>query len=37
LTLIGDHILIATGAKPKPLGIEGEELVMNSDQFFGLD
>lgn len=31
--LEGRHILIATGAKPAPLGIPGEDLVASSDDF----
>lgn len=31
------HILIATGAMPRPLGIEGEELLTHSDTFLELD
>lgn len=35
--LVGRHILIATGASPVPLGIPGEELVCNSDDFLELE
>lgn len=35
--LQGKHILIATGAKPAPLSIEGEEYVANSDDFLSLE
>lgn len=31
------HFLIATGARPAPLGIDGEELVSTSDEFLDLD
>lgn len=31
------HILIASGAKPMPLGIDGEDLVTTSTQFLELD
>jgi glutathione reductase (NADPH) len=33
----GDHILIATGAKPTKLDIPGQEHVVTSDQFLELD
>ncbi len=36
-TLIGRHILIATGAAPVRLDIPGEENVTTSDQFLALD
>jgi len=35
--LVGRHILIATGASPRPLGIAGEELVSTSDEFLDLE
>ncbi len=35
-TLKGRHILLATGARPAPLGIEGEELLATSDDFLEL-
>src|SRR5258708_9420385 len=35
--LAGRHILIATGARPAPLGIPGEEHVGTSDQFLELE
>jgi glutathione reductase (NADPH) len=35
--LTGRHILIATGARPVPLGIPGEEHVDTSDQFLELE
>jgi glutathione reductase (NADPH) len=35
--LTGGHILIATGARPVPLGIPGEEHVATSEQFLELD
>ena len=31
------HVVIATGAKPRPLGIPGEEHVITSDAFLSLD
>jgi glutathione reductase (NADPH) len=31
------HIVVATGARPMPLQIEGEELVTTSDEFLELD
>lgn len=31
------HVLIASGAKPMPLGIDGEDLVTTSTQFLELD
>lgn len=36
-TLKGRYILIATGAKPRPLGIPGEEYLTTSDQFLALE
>lgn len=35
-TLIGRHVLIATGAHPAPLSIAGEEHLITSDQFLEL-
>jgi len=35
--LEGRHILLAAGAKPAPLGIEGEEHLATSDDFLSLD
>ena len=35
--LVGRHILIATGASPVPLDIDGEELVSTSDDFLELE
>lgn len=35
--LHGEHILIATGARPAPLGIPGEEHVATSDLFLELE
>ena len=35
--LEGKHVLIASGAKPAPLGIPGEELLISSTQFLELD
>jgi glutathione reductase (NADPH) len=35
--LVARHILIATGASPRPLGIPGEELVITSDEFLELE
>jgi len=32
-TLKADKILIATGAKPRPLGIEGQQFAITSEQF----
>ena len=36
-TLQARHVLIATGARPVPLGIPGEEQVSTSDDFLELD
>lgn len=33
----GKYYVIATGAKPRSLGIEGEEYITTSDQFLELD
>jgi glutathione reductase (NADPH) len=33
----GRHVLIASGARPAPLGVPGEELVASSDRFLDLD
>jgi len=35
--LRGRYVVIASGAKPRPLGIPGEELVTTSDEFLELD
>jgi glutathione reductase (NADPH) len=35
--LRASHIVVATGARPMPLQIEGEELVTTSDEFLELD
>ena len=35
--LIGNHILIATGAEPAKLNIPGEENIIKSDEFMELD
>ncbi|ANF95481.1 dihydrolipoyl dehydrogenase family protein [Paenibacillus bovis] len=35
--LTGKHILIATGAKPAPLSVEGEQYLANSDHFLNLE
>jgi glutathione reductase (NADPH) len=32
-----DHIVIATGGRPKRLGVPGQELAIDSDGFFALD
>src|SRR5579859_6998565 len=37
IVLHGRHILIATGARPAPLGIPGEEHVATSERFLELD
>src|SRR5215472_5141866 len=36
-TLIGRHVVIATGARHAPLGIPGEDLLTTSTQFLELD
>lgn len=36
-TIEAEHILIATGAVPRPLGIEGEDLLTHSDEFLELE
>src|SRR5260370_3196108 len=36
-TLVGGHVVIATGARHAPLGIPGEELLTTSTQFLELD
>jgi glutathione reductase (NADPH) len=36
-TLIGRFVLIAAGARPATMGIEGEEHLMKSDEFLELD
>ncbi len=36
-TIQAKHILIATGAKPRPLSMDGAEYLTNSDQFLNLD
>ncbi|MDO3412516.1 NAD(P)/FAD-dependent oxidoreductase [Saccharibacillus sp. CPCC 101409] len=36
-TLTGGKVLIATGAKPAPLSIQGEELLLRSDDFLDLE
>src|SRR5215472_18135546 len=36
-TLVGRHVVIATGARHAPLGIPGEELLTTSTQFLELD
>ena len=35
--LRGRHVVIASGAKPRPLGILGEELITSSDAFLELE
>ena len=35
-TIEPKHVLIATGSKPRPLGIDGEEHVITSDEFLNL-
>jgi glutathione reductase (NADPH) len=35
--LIGAHIVIATGAKPRPLDFPGHEHIITSEQFLALD
>jgi len=36
-TLAGRHVVIATGAMPRRLGIQGEQHITKSDQFLELD
>ena len=36
-TYIGDHILIATGSKPRRNTIEGAEYCLTSDEFFAIE
>ncbi|MCF7805337.1 MAG: NAD(P)/FAD-dependent oxidoreductase [Candidatus Marinimicrobia bacterium] len=36
-TLRGEHIVIATGAKPRPLGIPGEQYLTSSTDFLNLE
>ncbi len=36
-TLVGRHVVIATGARPAPLGISGEEYLTTSTQFLDLE
>ena len=36
-TLVGKNIVIATGAKPRPLGIPGEEFAITSTDFLELE
>ncbi|QPC83048.1 NAD(P)/FAD-dependent oxidoreductase [Phototrophicus methaneseepsis] len=36
-TFVGENIVIATGAKPRPLGISGEEFVATSTDFLELE
>jgi glutathione reductase (NADPH) len=36
-TVAADHVVIATGAEPKRLGIPGEDLLTTSEQFLELD
>jgi len=36
-TLVGRHVVIATGARHAPLGIPGEDLLTTSTQFLDLD
>jgi len=36
-TLTGKHMIIATGAVPRPLNIPGEEWILSSDQFLDLE
>ncbi|KAH0485648.1 MAG: hypothetical protein KVP17_000779 [Porospora cf. gigantea B] len=35
--ITADHVLIASGSAPNKLGVEGEELTINSDGFFALE
>ena len=32
-----DHVVVATGSRPMPLGIEGEELVLTSEDFMAAE
>jgi glutathione reductase (NADPH) len=36
-TVAADHIVLAAGAKPTPLGLAGEELLVTSEDFMELD
>jgi glutathione reductase (NADPH) len=36
-TVAAEHVVIATGAEPKRLGIPGEDLLTTSEQFLALD
>lgn len=36
-TYSADHVMIAVGGKPRPLGVPGEEHVIDSDGFFALE
>ena len=36
-TLVGGHVLIASGAEPVPLGLPGEEHVIDNEAFLGMD
>lgn len=36
-TLEADHIIIATGSKPRPLSIPGSEHIITSEEFLNLD
>jgi glutathione reductase (NADPH) len=42
LTVVGvdhsaDHVVVATGARPAPLGVEGEDLVLASEDFMAAE